>query len=722
MILYNFLLHFMDDPSTLEAYRKRAKMLANPKTLEKNKRNQLNNHFQFYDYENISIERARLSNCTIPDHCFEGWNKDIVINGEICLKDIFCDLLPSCCKVLFHVNNDNIVVVNDSQWDYWQYISKSFSPMVLKTIFLWSSNIELDERKRVIEKNFCNTALPIDDRYVGKEISDVHIHWNGGKEADIAVIDLINNPDKFINNKRVHDRSEFLRRFGQDVYEEIYELALEAQDYIGKIEQQEKKNVNPFLKDDVLMYNVWWLWNNLENLKNGGKPKDFIALHYFLLTFGELRRRFVVQVNQFGIEQFNRTLKTPFRGCSNYLDGRQIKQVLGNQLNSCHRIEFRLSPDQLTSMNEILKGMEIVISEDKKRPFIDFVCSVSKGYKPKNGLRYEKLLSNLDRTIRNIHSHSSEIVGVDITGKDFNTSPDAFVDFVKNLRSQCKIQCFTYHAGEDFFHVLSGLRTIYEVVYFLGFDHMCRIGHASAAGVDTVRWAMCVRDVVPMKQGEYLDDLIFAYHFIEDRHINELEDKKWQLEDRITGLTNNVYGRAFVVNDMRQAWLNRKNGINSSAMNDNGINEIEKKIQHLYLTGDAYDKIIKVDCFEFFDAEELRILQKELLHYVFDKGCAIEACPTSNVSIGYDHTLRSYHLKTWLKWKYLKGHQVPDIVIGSDEVGTFPTNIANEYACIYDMLKTDKEFNDELTERIVNALIECSERRSFVNMKLNNKI
>lgn len=60
---------------------------------------------------------------------------------------------------------------------------------------------------------------------------------------------------------------------------------------------------------------------------------------------------------------------------------------------------------------------------------------------------------------------------------------------------------------------------------------------------------------------------------------------------------------------------------------------------------------------------------------------------------------------------------IPDIVIGSDEIGTFPTNIANEYACIYEMLKTDKVFNEDTIARIMNDLIECSTRRAFANIK-----
>ena len=284
---------------------------------------------------------------------------------------------------------------------------------------------------------------------------------------------------------------------------------------------------------------------------------------------------------------------------------------------------------------------------------------------------------------------------MDITGKDFGISPAIFVDFIDTLRVDCKLDRFTYHAGEDFFHIISGMRTIYEVISFLRFDNRCRIGHASAAGIDPMKWAWCVKGVVPMSQGEYLYDLIFVYHFIKERMIDSLYSKFNQIETRILDLANHVYKvRDYTLDLFIDAWLSRAFV----------IEEVE------------YNKIIKVDCFEILDSVDIRIIQKALLHYIADKGCAIEACPTSNVSIGYDHELKSYHLKTWLKWKYKNICRVPDIVIGSDEVGTFPTNIANEYACIYDMLKADADFDDGLIDEIINELMECSYRRAFVNV------
>ena len=47
---------------------------------------------------------------------------------------------------------------------------------------------------------------------------------------------------------------------------------------------------------------------------------------------------------------------------------------------------------------------------------------------------------------------------------------------------------FTFHAGEDFRHLLSGLRRIYEVVYFLKFHAGDRLCHGLALGILVDDW------------------------------------------------------------------------------------------------------------------------------------------------------------------------------------------------------------------------------------------
>lgn len=692
MILYNFLLHFMDDTERLMAYRKMKKVLANPK-IKRNTEINIHNTLQEYDYNESCIRQGRIDNCTIPNHCYKKWNEDILLCSDVPLsklklKDIFMKILPHVCDILFYIKND-VVYVREEQWDYWQHISRSFSPMVLKVICLWKNNYDKDKREDVIKKNFENTALPATEKFIEKNLADIHIHWNKGKEADRAVLDFIKEPSKFININRKTDTIKIFKEwFGDMVFEELYELALEGKDYIDSINQCNIKY--PFKDDELLMRHAWMLVHIFDNFQNKAKKADFIEFYFYLLVLGELRKRLVVQINQYGIEQFNHTFKTPFRGPSYYKDGKQIKQILGNNLNNCNHIELRLSPSQLKSITEIREGINRHIHLGKK-PVVSFLCSISKNNQL-SGLSLEEQENDLKNVINDIHFNLNEIVGVDITGKDFEVSPIAFVDFINTLRNEYKINQFTYHAGEDFFHIISGMRIIYEVIQFLRFDKNCRIGHASAVGVDPIKWAWCVKGCVPMKQGEYLDDLIFMYHFIKERNIVCLFGKCKQVETRILDIAKKVYtGSILSVTLIIAAWLN------GTSVKDN----------------DEYSKIIKVDCFEILDSVELRILQKALLHYISDNGCAIEACPTSNISIGYDHDLKSYHLKTWLKWKYKNSCMVPDIIIGSDEVGTFPTNIANEYACIQNMLKADPDFDNVLSDKIIEELIECSQKRSF---------
>lgn len=696
MILYDFLLHFMNDTERLLAYRKRNEVWANPNSSKDLKRN-IDEILRTYDYNESCIRQGRIANCTIPDHCYKKWNEDALICNNVSIKDlkvkdVFMKILPYVCDILFYVKDD-VVYVKDEQWDYWQHISRSFSPMVLKVICLWSKNYAKSQWKDVIKKNFENTSLPATEKFVGKNLTDVHIHWNKGKEADRAVLDFIKDSSKYIKEKQSNGSiKEFKELFGNMVLDEIYNWANECKKYITTINARNIEN--PFAEDELLMRHAWLLLSVFTQLKANAKDADFYALHYHLLILGELRKRLVVQVNQYGLEQFNHTIKTPYRGPSDYKDGKQVKQILGNSLNVCNRIEFRISPNQLKSINEIREGIKRHIPLEN-RPIVDFVCSVSKSFSLSNSKKSEmsSYLQNVIGTA--IRPVLNEIVGVDITGKDFGVSPAAFVDFINTLRVDYKLYRFTYHAGEDFFHIISGMRTIYEVIRFLRFDNRCRIGHASAAGIDPMKWAWCVKGVVPMSQGEYLYDMIFVYHFIKERRVDCLYSKCKQIEKRILDLASSVYkGSNFTLNFIIYAWLSRTLV----------IDEVE------------YDKIIKVDCFEILDSVDIRILQKALLHYIADNGCAIEACPTSNVSIGYDHELKSYHLKTWLKWKHLNICKVPDIVIGSDEVGTFPTNIANEYACIYDMLKTDADFDDGLIDGIINELMECSHRRAFANV------
>lgn len=133
-------------------------------------------------------------------------------------------------------------------------------------------------------------------------------------------------------------------------------------------------------------------------------------------------------------------------------------------------------------------------------------------------MRFERLRKDLESktdaliALMNTKStFSSMVTGVDAAASEFDTPPEVFAPSFRRLREH-GMQHFTYHAGEDFFHVLSGLRAIYEAMEYLELQAGDRIGHATAAGVDVKLWKENVGERLWMRIEDYLNDLVFAYH------------------------------------------------------------------------------------------------------------------------------------------------------------------------------------------------------------------
>lgn len=62
------------------------------------------------------------------------------------------------------------------------------------------------------------------------------------------------------------------------------------------------------------------------------------------------------------------------------------------------------------------------------------------------------------------------------------------------------------------------------------------------------------------------------------------------------------------------------------------------------------------------------------------KHIALEVLPTSNVRISYYRRYSEHHIHRWLK---PDAASRPSVVIGSDDLGIFSTNIFNEYAHVF---------------------------------------
>ena len=157
------------------------------------------------------------------------------------------------------------------------------------------------------------------------------------------------------------------------------------------------------------------------------------------------------------------------------------------------------------------------------------------------------------------------IVGIDACNLELATPPEVFAPAFRFLRDlpitlEGGVGCFapfsrleapirrltaarrlgmTYHVGEDFRHLLSGLRAIHEVVLFLNPQPGDRLGHGTALALRPHIWLEHNGYQSILPRIEWLDTLVWFHHFLGpgDDLVGELG-----VEDEIQRLSWLVYG------------------------------------------------------------------------------------------------------------------------------------------------------------------------------------
>jgi hypothetical protein len=311
----------------------------------------------------------------------------------------------------------------------------------------------------------------------------------------------------------------------------------------------------------------------------------------------------------------------------------------------------------------------------------------------------------------------------------------------------------TFHAGEDFRHLLSGMRAVEEALVFLDLRAGDRIGHATALGIDPALWTERSGSRVLLHRADLLDDLVFAR-----RHLagtGSFAAEIVRLEALIALHSHALYGE--VVNsvlldaewrlrsmDPLVTWLlERSMGVSSVGAAVSSLEqqarylaaiaidvELEAEFEHVAIMlghhGIAFDLFkrrhalsdvgrrqwVEVDAELLSDAAYAAI-QDGVLADVNRRGVALEALPTSNLRISYYHRLGEHHLFRWLSLRGPGLVNRPTVVIGSDDPGIFATNLMNEFAAVGAALRSEFDMPADEAARILDGLNDAARTRRF---------
>lgn len=515
-----------------------------------------------------------------------------------------------------------------------------------------------------------------------------------------------------------------------------------------------------------------------------GKFNDYQQnMFYRYLTMRIAFRKELVQTNRcVGFQNFSdyERRKECFIGDNSVYYHEFLRMAITGQLcrEYLKSIEMRVVPqDNTKGIFDMLKKHDRIIEENKYTadrckyimhfPKKKFRCNVEwHNVECRNiEIRREskKRAKALAVFLQSRSKFRNRIVGIDACASEFGCRPEVFGQLFRYMHSvsfesrdafglhiqqnveSCKIAKrinLTYHAGEDFWDIVDGLRAIDELILFCGLDRGSRIGHALALGINPHQYYASKDNVLVLPKQDLLDDIAWLLHSVDFYNCTISQDLHLDLQEKFSKLFNSVF-ESFVKNNNNavttvvvsadtyyRSWKLR--GDNPDCYNCS-FNEFQKlygnyqKIviadwdrfafnSHASIPEDlrndpivyqlnryyAFDKRVRergsqMEIFKVKSsyADVVMQVQNAMIKKLAEKGIAIETNPSSNYLIG---TIDRYDQHPIVRFNNRKLRQTEkntslSVSINTDDQGVFDTLLENEYALLVLALKKVKDAN-----------------------------
>lgn len=163
------------------------------------------------------------------------------------------------------------------------------------------------------------------------------------------------------------------------------------------------------------------------------------------------------------------------------------------------------------------------------------------------------------------------IRGYDVAGNENDLPIEVFAPALRVLRSakhssqslfttRYQRPFLTIHAGEDYSHLLSGLRAIDEAVYFCDYQSGDRIGHGLALGVSPILWAQR-QQTAYVTIGEHLDNLVWCFQKSLEviQKVPKFTGVLHLLQEKINFWSGYLYEEEHSCRSLYEAWKLRRN-------------------------------------------------------------------------------------------------------------------------------------------------------------------
>lgn len=326
------------------------------------------------------------------------------------------------------------------------------------------------------------------------------------------------------------------------------------------------------------------------------------------------------------------------------------------------------------------------------------------------------------------------IRGVDAASNERHAGPEVFAPTYRRMRN-AGIRRFTYHAGEDFAHLASGLRAITEAVMFLELGAGCRIGHGTASGLSPKKWWKAMGAAVVMPAEDRLDDLVVARELFltEGMATERLPLIEAEIHRLAMGIWNDP---RITVEVLTAAWKMRSLDPTVSVKHIRDVDRLRRDealrhqtVSHLNPAGYKHflrrhgigadqdellkarkDVVISLDS-DVLRPRDLRLMQHAVLKLLHERRIAIETLPSSNVRISIHGAYESHHAGYWLAVGKKRSPVPVSVVVGTDDPGIFATALRTEYSHLLRMLKSRTTPQGQNVEDVIRRV--CLEAKQY---------
>ncbi|WP_047249834.1 hypothetical protein [Chromobacterium subtsugae] len=304
--------------------------------------------------------------------------------------------------------------------------------------------------------------------------------------------------------------------------------------------------------------------------------------------------------------------------------------------------------------------------------------------------------------------------GIDAAANELHAPPDVFAPAFRVCR-RAGLTRHTYHAGEDFRHLLSGIATMWEALTLLDLRDGDRIGHGTVMGIRPSLWLERMPATIILSRGEWMLGVMAAWQLLRDGPVTQV--CAYRLQRELEDVAEQIFGRSLAARDVERAMALRglsrcdlmrqqtgeKNSLHTS-VSELWREEVElvwstcqsqpQSVELLWIwlsdTGvqARSDELITKEA-HFLDAPTYVQLQQALMQHVADRGVLIETLPSSNVRISQYYNIDEHHSLRWMRVPGYVEDGDPEIMVclGSDDPGIFAGDLETEFYLLYGALR-----------------------------------